>query len=56
MDWDWQFRTMEEAKVAEGSKDFNYSDFHVSIADFERFEEKFGMFSCDYLASHFILE
>ena len=54
IEWKWKSRRSEEVRVADFlSKDFDFSDFHMSNEDFQRLEEEFGPSSCDYFASSF---
>ena len=49
---DWQPRETEVVKYADHlSKDFDFSDFSISMEDFEALQTEFGPFSCDYFAS-----
>jgi hypothetical protein len=54
IEWDWQPRTKEEVRYADGlSKDFDMGDYCIAEEDFIEVERRFGPFCCDFFASDF---
>ena len=50
----WRSRETEEIRFADRiSKDYDFSDYRISMSDFRELERRFGGFSADYFASDY---